>query len=1032
MADIIPSRGLALLTTSAPATDTLPGRAHAIHIRLSPHQVQQLKRAARSNNPPELLFGGRQVRHEHISQILQEEPVTDIPLKFLHFNDEKVPLKVRPLDFPTDLHTVAAAEEQAEISASVSLSHRAIIEKANRETGRANAAAELLKARMRAHEEQRSAEQSVSWTPSRFSKLTHRISRTSVVNNVKAGRRGNLRTSAISSTPASSPRPSSSSLAPLSTSPRSAQLAAQKYALFHLLALGPSSESTLCKKTDISREDLLPLLEKHANKEGDNYELDKRFFRELDVWNFPYSKTDRRNAIDNAVHAFDRQRISKSDEIWDILNAPSDRGRGICRSRLHLDAEKRPPADHRKMLATTGSIGGSSPLPKSAQNSPGLNPSKKPSEREQQAKRLSSKKPSKAAPRSTEGKSSARAASRTSNTLKGATGPKTAESKKADPKNPATGQKRKAGQALSADVVVDSDEEAAQADRDMQAKKQKTSNGTPKSASETASRPTATKPKEATSTNSAAVAKDTKRNTAATAAAALKTPASKAPSSLDASNTRKKLAPTTSATATSSSSTLASKQAPANTSTPKQSPPKARRPEINPTPAKSASTSQNSSQKNSYVSTWVGSLPPASKGARRLSGGATSLASTASSMKRTSSSDGEPSAKRMKNSQGHAPFASSPLTSVASSSEGHERAEPPTRPRMPDLPPKKDVSSSNSPDTARSMTLAELKTSRTDAFCTLLKLRMEDEKLPAPDQRMKARIAERFSQYDFLTSEIASRENKRKSQILVPCDIDFPADCSVFLAREYERKLAAYLPLYEKTSDMQTPSDQDKKSLWMLHNELETIARLQKAALESEHRAKLDAKLASGNRSVTSASSVASANLSRAEAIDEYEKYHKLYNAWCSLRAQLRTDASYPELPAAKLKEDRDMFAQLSAQQVEIVGKFEGLRKAFAERPSTIVRKSGQAVSNRTETELLAWKVKSRAREWASRYEKMLAEFGEWTGREMKDLWAEQQEIRADQREVYRAFALEFGKKDEARLEDLELEQLIERISSVA
>jgi RNA polymerase II elongation factor ELL len=63
-----------------------------------------------------------------------------------------------------------------------------------------------------------------------------------------------------------------------------------------------------------------------------------KLYKELDVWNFNYkNQEDRQAAIDNAIRAYDRMRLSKDDELWQKLLPEEERGQGKVLSRLNLN-----------------------------------------------------------------------------------------------------------------------------------------------------------------------------------------------------------------------------------------------------------------------------------------------------------------------------------------------------------------------------------------------------------------------------------------------------------------------------------------------------------------------------------------------------------------------------------------------------------------------------------------------------------------------------------------------------------------------
>ncbi|KAI9806437.1 MAG: hypothetical protein M1833_003624 [Piccolia ochrophora] len=114
-----------------------------------------------------------------------------------------------------------------------------------------------------------------------------------------------------------------------------------KTPLLHLLALGPSTEHDLARKTRAPLNECLELLQKFGKpiRSGPGWQLADRWYKELDVWKFPYpSQNDRQAAIDNAVSAFDRLRLSREDVLWQFLLPKQQRGKGKILSKLQLHA----------------------------------------------------------------------------------------------------------------------------------------------------------------------------------------------------------------------------------------------------------------------------------------------------------------------------------------------------------------------------------------------------------------------------------------------------------------------------------------------------------------------------------------------------------------------------------------------------------------------------------------------------------------------------------------------------------------------
>ncbi|KKK24792.1 hypothetical protein P175DRAFT_0505952 [Aspergillus ochraceoroseus IBT 24754] len=128
--------------------------------------------------------------------------------------------------------------------------------------------------------------------------------------------------------------------APLSQNKDRIRLDALKVPFIHLLAVRAVSTKFLARQTRSSVEDCTELARKYGTENRINpekFDLKDKTYRDLDVWNFPYpSQEDRQEAIENAVSAFDRMRISRSDKLWQSLLPKDERGKGKCLSRLDL------------------------------------------------------------------------------------------------------------------------------------------------------------------------------------------------------------------------------------------------------------------------------------------------------------------------------------------------------------------------------------------------------------------------------------------------------------------------------------------------------------------------------------------------------------------------------------------------------------------------------------------------------------------------------------------------------------------------
>ncbi|RKF63133.1 putative com1 regulatory protein [Erysiphe neolycopersici] len=251
--------------------------------------------------------------------------------------------------------------------------------------------------------------------------------------------------------------PASPSLNPSSvplSQKQAEQAKAARKPVIHLLAVSPLTERALGTKIpDSTAEDLKQALDKvgDLNETTNKWELRKAFYKELDVWCFKYScQEDRQRAIDNAVKVFDKMRINISEPQWEKLLPRSERGTGKCLSKLqaqiaHASSQKLPKSldlgreSPQKNIAKDETVGEITSKGKgegktmTLSQGPAAKTKKAIKDREAQAKRLLSKKPSSGKPAST----------------------KATNSKKTQP----VGKDIKSSTTLSSEYVESSDEE---------------------------------------------------------------------------------------------------------------------------------------------------------------------------------------------------------------------------------------------------------------------------------------------------------------------------------------------------------------------------------------------------------------------------------------------------------------------------------------------------------------------------------------------------------------------------------------------
>lgn len=123
------------------------------------------------------------------------------------------------------------------------------------------------------------------------------------------------------------------------------KLAAIKVPLIHMLAVEGQTVKELCKKIHCPKDLCKRLLQKYAEEvrtEPGKFELRDKMYKDLDVWKFSYpSQSIRQKVIERAITAFDRMRVTRKDEAWQILLPKEDRGKGVVLSRTNLQGTPR-------------------------------------------------------------------------------------------------------------------------------------------------------------------------------------------------------------------------------------------------------------------------------------------------------------------------------------------------------------------------------------------------------------------------------------------------------------------------------------------------------------------------------------------------------------------------------------------------------------------------------------------------------------------------------------------------------------------
>ncbi|KAJ3551355.1 hypothetical protein NPX13_g11382 [Xylaria arbuscula] len=185
----------------------------------------------------------------------------------------------------------------------------------------------------------------------------------------------------------------------------------QRSVLVHELAVRDQSFDHLKEAWTGADSELKSTVEKVADfiKTTEKWSLKKQYWKELDVWNYEYkTSADRQSAIDNAIRAYDKQRMMLSDAAWERLLPQEDRGKNIVLSKLQATIAKQSTiAPTPKAAVQKADDGNKSDIDSSKAKGEAMSRStsqpisskpKKVSEREAQTKRLLSNNPKKPAP----------------------------------------------------------------------------------------------------------------------------------------------------------------------------------------------------------------------------------------------------------------------------------------------------------------------------------------------------------------------------------------------------------------------------------------------------------------------------------------------------------------------------------------------------------------------------------------------------------------------------------------------------------
>lgn len=303
-----------------------------MRLNLAQNTVDELIQSLRENKPARIRFGKHQT---------------------LYYGSKSQHFHSAPEAHRSEIYTCGSTSDKENAYFTGVLSHSLEVQKAREATAATDQALANLELSLNAYEQ------------GKESKKTHMIDDINQVKSLRGKPSGLLRTPAskverekdrllktssvnrsisspglgVSRSPASIPALTPTS-APATQNKDRIRLDALKVPFIHLLAVRAVSVKFLARVTCASLDDCTALTQKYGveNRHNrDKFDLKDKAYKDLDVWNFPYpSQEDRQEAIENAISAFDRMRISRTDKQWQMLLPKEERGKGKCLSRLNL------------------------------------------------------------------------------------------------------------------------------------------------------------------------------------------------------------------------------------------------------------------------------------------------------------------------------------------------------------------------------------------------------------------------------------------------------------------------------------------------------------------------------------------------------------------------------------------------------------------------------------------------------------------------------------------------------------------------
>ncbi|PGH11610.1 hypothetical protein AJ79_04750 [Helicocarpus griseus UAMH5409] len=339
---MVPEGGLCLQRTERPGepfTDSSNKPSQIMRLNLAQNTLDELVQSLRNDQKARIRLG----KHQS-----------------LHYGNKSQTFFSNPEPHRSEVYSISPSKENAYFTGV--LSHRLEVEKAREATAATDEALATLEQRLNAFEKGKESRKTpLITTVDQMRALGAGDNRSATgkeaaslarkpISKIDVEKERFFQNAANRSSPASpalhaARSPASASgltptSAPIAQNKNKLRLEALRVPLMHLLAIRPVSVRFLAQKTRSSQDDCLALVQKYGIEnrlDREKYCLKDKAYKDLDVWNFPYpSQDERQEAIENAISAFDRMRISRSDKLWQTLLPKAERGKGKVLSRLNL------------------------------------------------------------------------------------------------------------------------------------------------------------------------------------------------------------------------------------------------------------------------------------------------------------------------------------------------------------------------------------------------------------------------------------------------------------------------------------------------------------------------------------------------------------------------------------------------------------------------------------------------------------------------------------------------------------------------